>query len=87
MTKNKIKKKGFKTSWLLKKSQNRAPGKTGISREMRNFRNFFSWFFPKIKFSTSPCKKNLLFDLRSHVPKLMKNNYLELTIVIEKLKM
>ena len=26
MTKNKMSKKGFKTSWLLKKSQNMAPG-------------------------------------------------------------
>ena len=37
--------------------KNRAPGKAGISRESRNFRDFFSWFFPKIKFSTSPYEK------------------------------
>ena len=31
--------------------KNRAPGKTGISREPRNFRDFFSWFFPEILYN------------------------------------
>ena len=45
--------------------KNRAPDKTIISRqnhnirEPRNFLDFFSWFFSKIKFSTSSCKKNV----------------------------
>ena len=51
MAKKNMSKKSFKTSWFLKKTQKnfKAPG--------------LSWFYPKIKFSTSPYKKSEKIDL------------------------
>jgi len=61
--------KSFKTSWFSKNTQknffqkNRAPGKTGISLETRNFRDFSFWFFIKIKFWKKKWCKYACFPL------------------------